>query len=66
MHAPTDLIAGAGVVVWLVALVASLVIPALHSGDRWWWPWCCATGVVLGFMGWGYLRLGKGNAAALD
>ena len=47
---------------WLVALVVTLVVPALHEGDRDWWPWTCVAGLVLGAMGWAYLRRGRGNA----
>ena len=28
----------AGIVTWAVALVVTLVVPALHEGDRDWWP----------------------------
>ena len=51
-----------GLAVWLVALVATLVVPALHEGDRDWWPWTCVAGFVLGCMGWAYVRRGRGNA----
>ena len=32
------------------------------EGDRGWWPWACVAGLVLGAMGWAYLRRGRGNA----
>jgi len=51
-----------GIGCWLVALVVTLVVPALHGGDRDWWPWACVAGLVLGAMGWAYLRRGRGNA----
>ncbi len=52
-----------GIAVWAVALVVTLVVPALHTGDRSWWPWTCVTGIGLGlFAGW-YVRRGRGNAA---
>ena len=46
----------------LGALAVVLVVPALHEGERGWWPWACVAGLVLGAMGWGYLRRGRGNA----
>ncbi len=51
-----------GIGAWVVALVLSLVTPALHSGPRSWWPWCCGAGIALGALGWAYLRRGRGNA----
>ncbi|AXG15220.1 DUF2530 domain-containing protein [Intrasporangium calvum] len=51
-----------GVVGWAVALVATLAVPALHAGDRDWWPWACVAGIVLGGIGWLYVRRGRGNA----
>src|SRR4051794_32284448 len=40
-----------GTAMWAVALVVTLVVPALHSGDRTWWPWTCVTGLALGLLG---------------
>ncbi len=51
-----------GIAVWAVALVVTLAVPALHAGDRSWWPWSCAAGIVLGFLGYTYVRRGRGNA----
>jgi hypothetical protein len=51
-----------GILAWVVALVVVLVVPALHTGDRDWWPWTCVAGIVLGGIGWSYLRRGRGNA----
>lgn len=51
-----------GMAVWLVALVVTLVVPALHEGERDWWPWACVAGFVLGGIGWAYVRRGRGNA----
>ncbi len=48
---------------WVAALVLTLVVPGLHEGARSWWPWCCVAGMVLGAVGWAYLRRGRGNAA---
>jgi len=52
-----------GIAIWALALVVTLVVPALHTGSRHWWPWTCVAGVVLGFIGWSYVRRGRGNAA---
>jgi hypothetical protein len=52
-----------GIGAWVVALVVTLVVPSLHTGDRSWWPWCCVAGIVLGFLGYTYVRRGRGNAA---
>ncbi|MFC6006603.1 DUF2530 domain-containing protein [Angustibacter luteus] len=52
-----------GTACWVVALVLTLVVPALHSGDRDWWPWACVSGLVLGLVGLAYLLRGRGNAA---
>jgi hypothetical protein len=52
-----------GIAAWVVALVVTLAVPALHQGDRDWWPWCCVAGVVLGLLGYSYVRRGRGNAA---
>ncbi|CAN7504294.1 DUF2530 domain-containing protein [Terrabacter sp. LjRoot27] len=52
-----------GLAVWVVALVVVLVVPALHEGDRDWWPWTCVAGFVLGSIGWAYVRRGRGNAS---
>jgi hypothetical protein len=52
-----------GIAIWAVALLVTLAVPALHSGDRSWWPWTCVAGIVLGFLGYGYVRRGRGNAS---
>ncbi|MDF2093541.1 DUF2530 domain-containing protein [Knoellia sp. 3-2P3] len=52
-----------GIAIWAVALVVTLAVPALHTGDRSWWPWVCVAGIVLGFLGYGYVRRGRGNAS---
>ncbi len=52
-----------GTAFWALALAVTLLVPALHTGDRSWWPWTCVTGIGLGlFAGW-YVRRGRGNAA---
>ncbi len=49
---------------WVVALVVTLVVPALHTGDRSWWPWTCVIGIALGAIAWWYVGRGHDNAAA--
>ena len=56
---PMTRIVAIGIGVWAVALV----VPTLHEGPRSWWPWCCVAGLVLGLMGYAYVRRGRGNAA---
>jgi membrane protease YdiL (CAAX protease family) len=51
---------------WLVALVVSLLVPALHQGDRSWWPWTCVAGIGGGALALLYVRRGRGNAAGAD
>jgi len=59
------LLAGlAGLAVWAVALVVTLAVPSLHTGNRDWWPWACVAGLVIGTIGVLYLRRGRGNATA--
>lgn len=53
----------AGIAVWVVALVVTLLVPTLHTGQRDWWPWCCVAGVVLGLAGFSYVSRGRGNAS---
>ena len=60
---PMTRIIEVGLGVWVLALVATLVVPTLHEGSRSWWPWCCVAGLVLGLMGYAYMRRGRGNAA---
>ncbi|CAN7317968.1 DUF2530 domain-containing protein [Knoellia sp. LjRoot47] len=62
MQVPTQRIIAIGLVLWAVALVVTLVVPALHEGDRSWWPWGCVAGFVLGAIGFAYVRRGRGNA----
>ncbi len=63
LHVPMLRIIEVGLAVWVVALVVTLVVPALHEGDRDWWPWTCVAGFVLGVIGWAYVRRGRGNAS---
>jgi Protein of unknown function (DUF2530) len=60
---PMTRIIEVGLVVWVVALVVTLVVPTLHGGTRSWWPWCCVAGLLLGLVGYAYVRRGRGNAA---
>ena len=52
-----------GILVWLVVLAVLLALPSLRTGDREWWVWVPVAGIVLGALGYAYLRRGKGNAA---
>jgi hypothetical protein len=52
-----------GIAVWAVALGITLVVPSLHTDGRSWWPWSCVAGIVLGGIGWAYVRRGRGNIA---
>jgi hypothetical protein len=53
-----------GLACWAVALVATLVVPSLHEGERHWWPWTCVAAIVIGSLGYTYVRRGRGNAAS--
>ncbi|MEO6791583.1 MAG: DUF2530 domain-containing protein [Ornithinibacter sp.] len=55
-------IAVVGTALWVLALVVTLIVPALHSGERSWWPWACVTGIGLGIFAFTYVRRGRGNA----
>lgn len=56
----------AGVLLWAVALVITLVVPALRTGERHWWPWACVAGLSLGLLGYLYVRRGRGNAEGVS
>jgi hypothetical protein len=47
---------------WVLALIVIRAVPSLHEGDRDWWPWVPVTGLVLGLIGFTYVRRGRGNA----
>jgi len=51
-----------GMALWVAALLVTLAVPDLHEGDRSWWPWTCVSGIVLGLLGYAYVRRGRGNA----
>ncbi|MDN5798070.1 MAG: DUF2530 domain-containing protein [Intrasporangium sp.] len=63
VHVRMTRIVEMGMLGWLVALVVVLLVPALHAGDRSWWPWCCVAGLGLGVVSLFYVRRGRGNAA---
>jgi hypothetical protein len=52
-----------GELAWVVALAVILAVPSLHEGERDWWPWVPVAGLVLGLIGFSYVRRGRGNAA---
>ncbi|GAA2742146.1 hypothetical protein GCM10009868_10990 [Terrabacter aerolatus] len=62
LHVPMLRIIEVGLAAWVVALAIIVVVPALHTGERSWWPWTCVAGLVLGGIGWAYVRRGRGNA----
>ena len=51
-----------GMALWAVALVVSLLVPALHDGNKAWWPWTCVAGIAGGGLSLLYVRHGRGNA----
>ena len=51
-----------GMVLWGLALVVTLLVPALHQGNRQWWPWTCVAGMAGGGLALLYIRRGRGNA----
>jgi uncharacterized membrane protein HdeD (DUF308 family) len=53
-----------GIALWSIALMVTVLVPALRQGNRHWWPWACVAGIVGGVLAWGYVRRGRGNAAA--
>ena len=52
-----------GSAAWALALVVTLVVPALHTGERSWWPWACVTGIALGAFALWYLGRGTDDTA---
>ena len=62
LDVPTRTIVVLGIAVWALALVVTLVVPTLHSGERSWWPWACVTGMALGAFAWWYVGRGTGDA----
>ncbi|KAB7741392.1 DUF2530 domain-containing protein [Nostocoides sp. F2B08] len=66
MPVRTVTVIAVGMVAWAIALVVILAVPELRTGDRSWWPWTCVSGLVLGAIGWVYVRRGRGNAAGVE
>ncbi len=64
MRVDTVRIIVAGTAAWAVALVVTLAVPALRTGSRGWWPWACASGVLLGLIGLAYVARGRGSAVS--
>lgn len=64
MRVNTARVVAAGILVWVVALLVLLAVPALRQGDRAWWPWTCVIGIVGGLVAWWYVRRGRGNASS--
>ena len=60
---PTRTVVFVGTAVWVVALVVTLLVPALHTGSRSWWPWTCVTGIALGVFAWWYVGRGGRETA---
>jgi membrane protease YdiL (CAAX protease family) len=50
-----------GTALWCVALVVSLLVPALHQADRDWWPWACFAGMGGGGIALLYVRRRRGK-----
>ena len=65
LHVPTRTIVVVGTAVWALALVVTLVVPSLHTGERSWWPWACVTGIALGAFAWWYVGRGPRSTASL-
>lgn len=63
VHVSMTRVVGIGMVVWAVALAIVLLVPALRTGERAWWPWCCVAGIALGALGLAYLSRRRGMAA---
>ncbi|MGC5582877.1 DUF2530 domain-containing protein [Ornithinimicrobium sp. W1665] len=51
-----------GLLLWAVALLLLLLVPALRSDGREWWVWIPVAGLVGGALGHVYLTRGRGNA----
>ena len=65
LDVPTRTIVVVGTAAWALALVVTLVVPSLHSGERSWWPWTCVTGIALGAFAWWYVGRGPRDTASL-
>jgi hypothetical protein len=51
-----------GIVLWGIALVVTLLVPAFHEVGRQWWPWTCVAGMVGGGLALLHARRGRGSA----
>lgn len=49
-----------GCTAWAAGLVVTLLVPALHQGERWAWPRVCLAGLGLGLLGLALVRKGIG------
>lgn len=52
-----------GIVAWALVLLVLLFVPSIRGGERDWWLWVPVAGMLLGAVGYLYLRRGRGNAA---
>jgi hypothetical protein len=52
-----------GILAWTVVLLVLVLVPGWRSGEQSWWLWVPVAGIVLGVVGYVYLRRGRGNAA---
>ena len=57
---PTRTIVLVGTAIWAVALIVTLLVPDLHTGERSWWPWACVSGLGLGAFAWWYANRTQG------
>jgi len=62
VHVSIPTVCVVGSLAWLVVLVVTLAVPALHTGERSWWPWTPVVGLALGVGCWFYVRRGRGDA----
>ena len=60
---PTRTIIRVGIGIWALALVVTLLVPSLHTGDRSWWPWTCVAGIALGVFAMWFVSRGRSSAA---
>ena len=65
VHVPTRTIVLVGTAAWTLALVLTLLVPELRTGERSWWPWTCVTGIALGAFALWYVGRGKDGATDL-
>jgi len=63
LRVDTGKVMAAGMALWCLALLVTLVVPSLREGARGWWPWACVAALVGGALAWAYVRRGRGNAS---